>query len=213
MDGRRRRDDRSYQGQGREPPRPPRWDEVPSSDPNYDPSRAPPSDRWYDEPGVPPPDPYAPQHSDPRYTFAPPPPAYAMYPPPIYANPYMYPAPYPHPVSPSYAVGGGVMVLISGSLGLLSGALFFGGGSLLWFFGGGWCFVIAIIMSIIAVIGGMMGMMRRLFPVALIGAICSLFTGGFFGISFVIGLLGLIFILIGKETFLPSAPGRNLYRY
>lgn len=187
---------------------------MPSKDPVYDPTKAPPTDRWYDEPQAPPPDPYARQFADPRYSFAPPPPAYAQYPPPIYANPYGYPTHYPQPVSPSYAMAGGVLTLVAGVIGLISAVVFWGGLGFFWWFGDVWCMVYGVIMSVMGIIGGTMAMMRRVFPLAVIGAVCGMISGGgFYGISFILGLLGLIFILIGKDTFLPSVQYPGYYRY
>ncbi|UCC92440.1 MAG: hypothetical protein JSW25_07140 [Thermoplasmata archaeon] len=184
-----------------------RWSEAtPSKDPYYDPT-APQSDRYWDDgSGVPQGNPYHQGTTDVRYSYQPPPPAYAQYPPPIYANPYGYPAPYKAPPSPGLPIAGGVMSLISGALGIIWAAITWDD-AFFFFFGLGTCLIISIILSVVAILGGIMAMARRMFVVALIGAICGMLNGGFFGISFLFALIALVLIVIGKDAFLDTPIG------
>lgn len=213
MDGRRRRDDRSHKQNGQRESRPSGWDEVPSRDPTYDPTAPQPARYWDDGSGVPQGNPYEQYQPDPRYSFAPPQPVYAQPPPPLYANPYGYPPPYARPPNPGLAVAGGVLTLISGSLGIIWIALAFGDDSIFWLIGWGACYVVAIVMCVFAILGGIMAIMKRLFPLALIGAICGMLNGGFFGLTFFIGLIAVILLATSKDAFEPNVQAPPVYRY
>jgi amino acid transporter len=145
-------------------------------------------------------------YQDPRYRYAPPPGNYPAYPPP-YAYPYPYPVA-PRPPSPNLPTAGGVLVLIAGALSLLWTVMMWSGFAILGI--GSWtCFVLELVFAIIAIIGGLFAMARRMFGLAVLGAIFSMLTFGFFFISPVLGLIGLILILIGKEAFIPSGRSRG----
>ncbi len=177
-------------------------DEMEGESQPYDPSPVPVSPQGWDDWAAPQyqaPDPRA--YQDPRYRSAPPQATYPAYPPP-YAYPYPYPAP-TRPPSTMTPVAGGVLVIIAGALGLLWTSIMWTG---LEFIGiGSWtCYVIELVFSILAIIGGMFAMARRMFPLAVMGAIFSMLTLGFFFIGPLLGLIGLILIIIGKETFIPQ---------
>nr|NIP33332.1 hypothetical protein [Thermoplasmata archaeon]NIS10400.1 hypothetical protein [Thermoplasmata archaeon]NIS18387.1 hypothetical protein [Thermoplasmata archaeon]NIT75370.1 hypothetical protein [Thermoplasmata archaeon]NIU47542.1 hypothetical protein [Thermoplasmata archaeon] len=157
------------------------WDELPSDDPTYDPQG-----RNDDGPRG---DPYGPQYAEPRYSYQPPPPAYAQYPPPVYSYPYGYPTPYQRPANPGLAVAGGALSLIAGSLGIVWNALVLSQGAMWIFPAFGWCAVVGLVLSIIAIIGGIMAMMKRMFPVAILGAVCAMLNFAAFGVGFFLGLL------------------------
>jgi hypothetical protein len=195
-----------------------RWDEVQGGDPTYDPAGPPtastqdtvpyegPVETSYD-PRVE--DPYYGTYGNQAYRFAPPPPQYA------YPPPYAYPYPYPRPVKPSnpmLPVAGGILVIISGIISILWMAIIWGGPDFFWFWGGQTiCLIIGFLFPVIAIIGGMFAVMRRAFPIALIGAILSMLSSGLFGVSLLLGLIGLILIALGHDTFRPmtQAPIRQ----
>ncbi len=212
MQGRQRSDGWSY-GQGTDGDGP-SWDEVPADDGGYDPSSRPPSPRWDDWETSRQGNPYDQGYSDPRYSFAPPPPSYA-YPPPVYAYPYGYPYPYRRPANPAVATAGGVLTLVSGALGIIWAALMFGDSTFFLLFGSGICAGISLVLSLLAVIGGIAGMMRRMFFLAIMGAICGMLSGGMFGISFLLALLGLIMMAVSKDAFSDGVvpPPAPMYRY
>jgi len=98
-------------------------------------------------------------------------------------------------------VAGGVLVIIAGALGLLWTSIMWTGFEFIGI--GSWtCYVIEIIFSLIAIIGGFFAVARRMFPLAVMGAIFSMLTIGFIFIGPLLGLIGLILIIIGKETFI-----------
>jgi hypothetical protein len=209
---RRRRSEWSMQKPGPGATGPPNWDEVPSRDPDYDPTAAQPSRYWDDGSGVPQANPYQQVATEGRYSYQPPPPMYAQSLPPMYANPYGYPPPYMKPTSPGLAIAGGALSIIAGVVGIL-GSIFWFGDALLWELGLAFCWVIMLVVSIIAIIGGIMALARRMFPMAIIGAVCAMLSVGFFGLSFFLGLVALILIILGKDTFGPMAPRPDPYRY
>ena len=208
-DGRRR-------PRGRGPSSSGGWNEVQGDPQVYDPSPRPASQQGWDDwasPQYQQPGPRV--DRDPRYRFTPPPASYPAYPPP-YAYPYPYP-PYMQPHDPmrnkKMPVVGGVLCIISGSVGLFWLIPAWGSGGSLWFGGEFWfCVVIQLVLSILAIIGGIFAMMRRMFAIAIIGAICAILAGGIlFAITFTIGLLALILIAIGKESFQRSGPPQGQY--
>lgn len=183
------------------------WDEVDGDPQTYDPSPVPASQQGWDDwasPRYQDPDPRA--YQDPRYRFAPPPANYPAYPPP-YAYPYPYPVP-PRPPSNTVPIAGGVLVLIAGALGLLWMSIMWSGFELIGL-GFGTCYVIELVFCILAIIGGIFAMARRMFPLAVLGAIFSMLTFGFFFICPLLGLIGLILILVGKDAFQPSGGFRG----
>ena len=163
-----------------------------------------PTDATYDPSYDPSPLPNVPQ-SPPHYTFAPPP----VYPPPYYPPPpaYGYPYPYyypPKPPNPVFPLVGGVLCIISGSLNLV----FIGFvGSLLG--GAGVCIAMLLVFSIFAIIGGLCAVFKRLFGLAIVGAVFAMLSPITYGAGFIMGLIGLILIAIGKDAFVPmgGVPG------
>ena len=170
--------------------------EPPSADAAYDPS--------YD----PSPLPDVPQ-SPPHYTFAPPPaypPPYYQAPPPAYGGAYPYPYPYAYPYyyppkpppNPAFPMVGGVLSILSGALNLV----FMGFASAL-MVDAGVCVAIMLVFSILAILGGICALFRRLFGMAIVGAIFAMLSPITFGAGFVMGLIALILIAIGKDAFEP----------
>ena len=183
------------------------WDEVQGEPQVYDPSPRPASQQGWDDwapSQYQAPDPRA--YQAPRYRFAPPPANYPAYPPP-YAYPYPYPVA-PRPPNPTVPIAGGVLVLIAGALALLWTSIMWTGFEMIGI--GSWtCYVLELVFSIIAIIGGIFAMARRMFGLAVMGAIFSMLTLGFFFISPLLGLIGLILIMVGKDAFQPSGGFRG----
>ena len=75
------------------------------------------------------------------------------------------------------------------------------------------CFVVQVLISVIAIIGGFAAVMRRLLPLAVLGAVMSMISIAFFGVSFILGLIGLIFIAISHSAFRPTIAHVETYRY
>ena len=95
---------------------------------------------------------------------------------------------------------GGILAIIAGAvqdiLGILgaTGVGFLGG-----IFGIGWLSVIfapLIVLGIIAIIGGVCALTRRIWGLALTGSICALV-----GPWFILGVLAIIFVSLGKGEF------------
>lgn len=187
----------------------PGWDEVRSRDPGYDPRGRTQAGYWEGGAGGPRGDPYSQPYSEPRYSYYPPPPAYAQYPPPSY--PYVYPPSHMRNNNPGLAVVAGVLTLITGALGVLVFALMLGDDSVFWLPALGWCAVAGLIMSFFAVLGGIVAIMKRMFPLAVLGAICAMISMGATGIGFVMGLLALILLIISKDAFQPMSRMDQLY--
>ncbi len=193
------------------------WDEVDGEPQTYDPSPRPAAQQQWDDwasPQYGEPDPRV--YQDPRYRFAPPPANYPAYPPP-YAYPYPY-APYPPPHDPmrnkKMPVVGGILCIISGVVGLFWLIPAFGVGGGLGLGGELWvCVVLQFVISTLAIIGGIFAIMRRMFAIAIIGAICAIIAGGIlFAITLTLGLLAIILIALGKDSFLrPGPPPRSNY--
>jgi len=105
----------------------------------------------------------------------------------------------------------GILTIIAGFLGLLIGiglavGLGMAGimiGMIQGFPGSGLLVLIAvpgIILSIVAIVGGIYALRRRLWGLALAGAICSLlFTIPFLG--WILAILAIIFVSLGKGEF------------
>ena len=148
---------------------------------------------------------------EPSYSFGPPP-AYYQAPPPPYAYPYGYPYP-SKPANPALATTGGMLTLVAGALTLLWVALTAAWGDFVFFFPFDTCLIVQVIFGIVAVIGGLAAIMKRFFPLAVMGAVLAMVSGGFFGLSFLLGLIGLIFIAISHSAFAPMGNPLPVYRY
>jgi len=105
-------------------------------------------------------------------------------------------------------VAGGALTLVSGVLAIGFGAVVAGGAGL---YGLGFipglsdlllvCGAIFIIFGLIAVLGGVMGVMRKMWGLALVGGIFGLLGVGFF-LGSILGLVGLILTAISKKYFI-----------
>jgi hypothetical protein len=95
---------------------------------------------------------------------------------------------------------GGVLTIIAGVLGLIIGVLFATGVGLLGgIFGMGWLsaiFAPLIVFGVIAIVGGICALQRRIWGLALAGSICALI-----GPWFLLGILAIIFVSLGKREF------------
>jgi hypothetical protein len=95
---------------------------------------------------------------------------------------------------------GGVLAIIAGVLGLIIGVLFATGVGLLGgIFGMGWLsaiFAPLIVFGVIAIVGGICALQRRIWGLALAGSICALI-----GPWFLLGILAIIFVSLGKREF------------
>lgn len=108
---------------------------------------------------------------------------------------------------------GGALTLVAGILGLIQGIYLFiiilildsysygfydyfgwGGAFLLV------CGVLALVFSIIAIVGGIFALQRRGWAIAVTGGILGMLAVGFF-IGFILGLIGLILIAISRAEF------------
>jgi hypothetical protein len=103
----------------------------------------------------------------------------------------------------------GILSIVAGAMGLLFGiGLILGFGLLAalvgWFAGaipgllGGLLAVLAIpwiVLGIVAIVGGTYALRRRVWGLALAGAICALLT------SSVLGIVAIIFVALGKNEF------------
>ena len=63
------------------------------------------------------------------------------------------------------------------------------------------CFVISIILSLVAILGGLMAVLKRMFPLAVLGAICAMLNWGLWGLNILLGIVALVLILISKDVF------------
>jgi hypothetical protein len=94
----------------------------------------------------------------------------------------------------------GILALIAGALEVIIGLLFAAGvGVLGGILGMGWLSVIfapLIIFGIIAIVGGIYALRRRIWGLALAGSICALI-----GPWFLLGILAIIFVSLGKREF------------
>lgn len=187
-------------------PGPSGWDSVPSDDQAYDPSATPASRDWYGDAGGPQGDPYRYDRPDAVPSYRPPPPTYVQVPPPVYANPYVYPYPYHRPPNPTNAVIAGVLMIVSGGLAILWMVTFTGiAGE---FIPSEWlvCLVLPIILSLVSVVGGIMAILKRMWPLALLGAICSMMNFGAWGLNILLGLAAIVLVIISKDAFDANDP-------
>jgi hypothetical protein len=162
---------------------------------------------WDDGVGGPKGNPYHQPYGSPSHSYQPPPPAYAQYPPPVYANPYVYPMVYRRPPNPALPKVGGLFSILAGAFGLLEILTLFGGEIAFWL--EDWwlvCYIFTLALSIMAILGGIVAMKRRMFPVAVIGAVCAIISGGLWGMSLVMGLVALVLMVVGKDAFTSSTP-------
>ncbi len=63
------------------------------------------------------------------------------------------------------------------------------------------CGAIAIILSILTLLGGVMALTRKMWGLALLGSILGLFTLGFYLVSSLFALIALILIAISRNEF------------
>jgi hypothetical protein len=94
---------------------------------------------------------------------------------------------------------GGILAIVAGALQAIFGIVIAAVGSIGWFFGVGWFSAFGaplIILGIIAIIGGIYALKRRIWGLALAGSICALI-----GPWFVLGILAIIFVILGKGEF------------
>jgi hypothetical protein len=96
---------------------------------------------------------------------------------------------------------GGILAIISGIVGIIVGLIVFTWGP----FAGAWfmawlgAIVISplfIISGIIAIVGGMYALQRKIWGLALAGSICALFSS-----AGILGILAIIFVVLGKREF------------
>jgi hypothetical protein len=93
----------------------------------------------------------------------------------------------------------GILAIIAGALQVIFGTVVAAVGSLAWFFGMPWFSAIGaplIIFGIVAIIGGIYALRRNIWGLALAGSICALI-----GPWFILGLLAIIFVSLGKREF------------
>ena len=100
----------------------------------------------------------------------------------------------------------GILCIIAGAIGVIAGivitvvggigSIFIGLG---WLVGLGWLGAIGaafIVLGIIAIVGGSCALRRRVWGLALAGSICALI-----GPWFILGVLAIIFVALGKGEF------------
>ena len=93
----------------------------------------------------------------------------------------------------------GVLAIIAGSLQVICGLVIAAVGGIGWFFGILWFSAIGaplIVFGIIAIVGGIYALRRRIWVLALVGSICALV-----GPWFILGVLAIIFVSLGKGEF------------
>jgi hypothetical protein len=94
----------------------------------------------------------------------------------------------------------GILAIIAGALELIIGVVFaigvgFGAGII----GMGWLsaiFAPLIVLGIVAILGGIYALLRKIWGLALAGSICALI-----GPWFILGILAIIFVSLGKREF------------
>ena len=94
----------------------------------------------------------------------------------------------------------GILSIIAGAIGVIVGTLVAAiGGIIGRFFGIGWPGLFgapSIVLGIIAIVGGIYALRRRLWGLALAGSICALA-----GPWAILGVLAVVFVVLGKEEF------------
>ncbi len=100
-------------------------------------------------------------------------------------------------------VVGGILCIVSGAVGIWWLVPAWGTIDGVWLGEEYWyCAVIQLVLSTLAIIGGIFAIMRRMFAIAIIGAVCAIMAGGIlFAITLTLGFLAIILIAIGKESF------------
>jgi hypothetical protein len=101
---------------------------------------------------------------------------------------------------------GGILSITAGALSIVWFVTMIDQGNILWQMGANWCLVLGIILALFGVFGGLMALMKRFFPLAIIGAVCASLTIGWFGSSFVLGIVAVILVAIGKDAFDANKP-------
>jgi hypothetical protein len=95
---------------------------------------------------------------------------------------------------------GGILALIAGVFQVIVGIVIaVVGGIGGWFIGMGWLSAIGaplIVLGIVAIVGGIYAFKRNIWGLALAGSICALI-----GPWFLLGILAIIFVSLGKREF------------
>ncbi len=92
---------------------------------------------------------------------------------------------------------GGILAIIAGALQVILGIIIAAIGGITFLFA--WAGVFAtplIVFGIIAIIGGIYALRREVWGLALAGSICAIF-----GPWFILGILAIIFVSLGKGEF------------
>lgn len=106
-------------------------------------------------------------------------------------------------------VAGGALILVSGILGIVWWAPFLYAGaavSSIPMLGSAFagiilvCGAIGIIFSILAILGGVMGIQRKMWPLAIVGGVFGLLAIGWF-LGSILGLVGLILVAVSRKDF------------
>jgi hypothetical protein len=95
---------------------------------------------------------------------------------------------------------GGILAIVSGVIQVIPGIVIAVIGGILAPFGLAWLSAIGaplIVLGIIAIVGGIYALERRLWVFALVGSICALISP----YSFIFGMLAIIFVIMGKRGF------------
>ncbi len=96
--------------------------------------------------------------------------------------------------------GAGILAIIAGAIQVIFGTIFATvAGFVGAFIGMGWLGAIGaplIIFGVIAIVGGIYALRRRVWGLALAGSICALI-----GPWFILGILAIIFVALGKREF------------
>lgn len=108
------------------------------------------------------------------------------------------------------SIAGGALILVSGILGIIWWGLIIAAGaatfSFMPMFGAELanivfvCGAIGVIFSLIAILGGVMGIMRKMWGISLVGGIFGLLAIGYF-LGSLLALVGIILIAISKKDF------------
>jgi hypothetical protein len=93
----------------------------------------------------------------------------------------------------------GILCIIAGAISVIAGIVIAALGGIGWFFGIPWISAIgapAIVVGIIAIVGGSAALRRRVWGLALAGSICALLPPWT-----ILGILAIIFVSLGKGEF------------
>lgn len=151
---------------------------------------------------------YPPQPAYPQPEYAPP-----GYPP--YQQPYAYPMVQPPPTKTALPMAAGALLIVAGVLGLINWVLValsaagiivgfgFLGDPIFGFLGTIFliCGIIGITFSVLALLGGIMALQRKMWGLGLTGSILGLFIFGFYGISSLLSLVALILLAVSHREF------------